>query len=305
MDKSFSVVVGAGPVGRTTARVLAESGRAVRLISRSGAPGNVPGVDVVAADATDAVRLAEIAAGATTVFNCAMPPYDRWPEEFPPLSAAVLAAAERAGADYVMLGNTYGYGEVDGPITEDFPLTPTTVKGKVRAQMWQDALAAHQQGRVKVAEVRASEYLGAGAASGYTLTVLPAVLAGREVAYPGDIDAPKSWSYVADVARTLVAAGDATDWGRAWHVPSVATRSVRALTHRVAELAGVVVPTFRRIPIEELRRLGEDNPIIAETVEMAYLNENPQLLDSADTEARLGITSGSLDEALREMIQGA
>lgn len=260
---------------------------------------------MIAADATDAARLAELAAGAATVFNCAMPPYNRWPEEFPPLAAAILAAAERAGADYVMLGNTYGYGPVEGPLTEDLPMAPTTVKGKVRAQLWEDALAAHEQGRVKVAEVRASEYLGAGAASGYTLTVLPAVLAGREVAYPGDLDAPKSWSSIDDVARTLVAASDSAEWGRAWHVPSVATRSVRALTHRVSELAGVAVPRLSRLPIDELRRLGETNPIIAETVEMAYLSENPQLLDSTDTEARLGVTGGSLDDALRGTIQGA
>ncbi len=37
-----------------------------------------PGVERVAADAADADQLAELAAGAATIFNCANPPYHKW-----------------------------------------------------------------------------------------------------------------------------------------------------------------------------------------------------------------------------------
>ncbi|KPI30947.1 hypothetical protein OV450_1724 [Actinobacteria bacterium OV450] len=67
-----------------------------------------------------------------------MPPLPRLGSPIP------LAAAERAGADYVMLGNTYGYGLVDGAADEDLPQRPSSVKGRVRAQMWRDAEAAHR-----------------------------------------------------------------------------------------------------------------------------------------------------------------
>ena len=80
------------------------------------------------------------------MYNCANPPYHRWPELWPPLAAAMLAAAERTGAVLVTMSNLYGYGPVDGPMTEDLPLRPTTAKGRVRAAMWHDALAAHQAG---------------------------------------------------------------------------------------------------------------------------------------------------------------
>ncbi|MFI0941365.1 hypothetical protein [Streptomyces sp. NPDC021020] len=103
-----------------------------------------------------------------------------------------------------MLGNAYGYGPVDGPLTEDLPMAATTVKGRVRARMWTDALAAHQAGRVRVAEVRASEYLGPGAASLCTLLVVPAVLAGQPVSYPGDLDVPHSWSHIGVVVWVVV-----------------------------------------------------------------------------------------------------
>jgi nucleoside-diphosphate-sugar epimerase len=189
---SRHVIVGAGVTGSATAQRLAEAGEQVRLVSRRGSGPVHEHIERVAADATDAVRLSELAAGAATVFNCAMPPYDRWPSEFPPLSAAVLTAAERSGANYVLLGNDYGYGPVDGPFTEDLPMRPSSSKGAVRARMWQDALAAHEAGRVRATEVRATDYVGTGATSPFTLMVAAPLLAGAPTVYPGDLDAPHS-----------------------------------------------------------------------------------------------------------------
>lgn len=99
------------------------------------------------------------------MINTTWPAYDRWPADFPPIAAGVLAAAERTGANYVSLSNTYGYGRVDGPMTEDSPMVPVAVTGAVRARMWLDALAAHEVGRVRVTGVRASDYLGRDAGS--------------------------------------------------------------------------------------------------------------------------------------------
>jgi hypothetical protein len=45
---------------------------------------------------------------------------------------------------------------VDAPMTEDLPMAPNTVTGRIRAQVWQEAIAAHRAGRVRVTEVRAS-----------------------------------------------------------------------------------------------------------------------------------------------------
>jgi len=297
-----SVVVGAGPVGRATALLLADSGADVRLLSRSGRGPAHTRIEPIAADATDTAHLVDLAGGAQTLFNCAMPRYDRWPIEFPPLAAALLAAAEKVGADYVMAGNTYGYGPVAGPFTEDLPMAPTTVKGRVRAQIWTDALRAHEQGRVRVAEVRAGEYVGSDAVSGYTLMVVPAVLAGVEAAWPGDLDSTRSWNDVGDVAATLVAAGRSEHWGRAWHVPPIADRSVRALTRRLAELAGAPAPILRAMPVEELTELGASDPIMAEVVEMYYLSDRPHVLDSTQTERLLAVQASPVDRVLRATI---
>jgi nucleoside-diphosphate-sugar epimerase len=298
---SFAVVVGAGGTGRAVARQLADAGVQVRLVSRRGAGPDHPGVELVATDANDADHLSELAEGATTLFNCAMPQYDRWPTDWPPLAAALLTTAERTGADYVVLSNTYPYGPVTEPITETMPMAPTTVKGRVRAQMWTDVLEAHQAGRIRGTEVRACDFLGVDAVSVYNFIVVPNLLTGQSSTYPGNLDVAHSWTYIEDAARTLIAASRNDEaWGRVWHVPSTSTLPVRDLTRRLAETAGAPEPQLVAMSAEELARVAETDTIMAELIEIQYLDREVHLLDSTRTEQVLGVSATPIDEVLDE-----
>ncbi|MEV5492635.1 NAD-dependent epimerase/dehydratase family protein [Streptomyces bobili] len=298
------LIVGAGVIGSTAACLLANSGIRVRLVTRHGSGPDHPAVERVAADATDTSRLVELAHGATKLFNCAMPPYDRWPAEWPPLAASILTAAERVGADYIMLGNTYGYAPVEGRVTPDLAMAPVSKKGAVRAQMWHAALASHDAGRVRVTEVRATDYLGAAANSPFTMMVGTPVLAGSPVWYPGDLDAPHSWSYTVDVARTLIAAAENDrSWGRAWHVPAVSEAPVRELATLLADAAGKPAPQLHHMTVERLQDLGRENSVMAEFPEMLYLYNRRNLLDYSETVKTLRVTPTSLETVLAEMAE--
>jgi nucleoside-diphosphate-sugar epimerase len=298
----FHVIVGAGPTGVATARLLADAGDRVRLITRSGGGPEHPGIELVGADATDSERLTELTRGASTLFNCAMPLYYRWPTDFPPINRSLLTAAERTGAGYVLLGNLYGYGPVDTPITEDLPIAPTTVKGRVRAQMWDEALAAHLAGKVRVTEVRASDYVGPGAYSIFTLTVAPQVLAGEPAVVPADLDAPHTWTYTGDVARALVAVSqDDRAWGHAWHAPSNPPVSVRLLAQQFAQIAGAPNPTLVPMSADDLHAAGATDPVIAEFPEMQYMFQNPLSMDSSRTQATFGLEPTPFEESLAVM----
>ncbi|MFG3259785.1 NAD-dependent epimerase/dehydratase family protein [Streptomyces sp. NPDC048172] len=300
---SLHVIVGAGPVGSATAKLLAGRGEQVRLLTRRGGGPELPGIDRVAADATDPDALARHAEGAVALYSCGGPAYHRWPTEWPPLGAALIRAAEATGTVLVTTGNLYGYGQVDAPMTEQLPMRPNSVKGEVRAKLWADALAAHQAGRIRTAEVRGSDYLGADANTPFTVMVLPKVLAGRRASVPADLDAPHSWTHVGDVARTLVAvAADESAWGRPWHVPTAPPLSLRALAARAAELAGAPAAKVTAMPGFALRIAGAFNPAAREMVEVQYQLRRPFVLDSSAATAALGIDPTPTDEALRETI---
>jgi nucleoside-diphosphate-sugar epimerase len=299
---ALHVVVGAGPTGRAAASLLAEEGEQVRLVSRSGSGPEVPGIERVRADAADADAMQEVARGAATILNCAMPPYNRWPYDFPPINRALLDAAAAAGGRYALVGNAYAYGPHPAAITEDQPLSPTTIKGRVRAAMWLDALADHEAGRVQVAEVRGSDYIGAGAFSIFSLLVAPAILSGAPASPPADLDAPHTWTCTDDVGRVLVALTRNDDaWGRAWHVPSNAPVSFRALTQRFAALTGVESYILTAMTPEALADAAREDPIANEFPEMQYLFQRPFVLDTAGTERELGVAPSSLDDALVAM----
>ena len=293
------VVVGAGAVGSVVARLLVEQGERVRVITRSGSGPD--GVERIAADAS--AELTKYVDGATAIYSCAGPAYDKWTSQWPPLGAALIGAAEASGAVLVTTGNLYGYGAVDRPMTEDLPLLPNTVKGRVRTKLWTDALEAHQAGRIRTAEVRGSDYLGAGAVSPFSVTVLPKVIAGKRGMMPGDLDAPHSWTYVGDVARTLIAvAGDESAWGRAWHVPTPEPLSVRHLAGRAAVLAGAPKARVAAMPGWILKLAGLVDPAAREMVEMQYQWQRPFVLDSTAATVAFGLQPTATDDALREMI---
>ena len=295
------VIVGSGPVGSATARELISAGHNVRVVTRRG--GGVAEAERVAADATDEKRLSELTEGADALYNCANPAYYRWPVDWPPLAAALLTAAERSGAVLVTMSNLYGYGPVDQPMTEDLPLAATTVKGQIRATMWQDALALHEAGRIRATEARASDFVGAGAASLFSDMIAPAVRANRRVFAPAAFDVPHSLTYTGDVGRTLATLGtDERAWGRPWHVPTSAPTTLREAARRYAVLAGAQEPRMTRMPTAVLRLGAMFNPIAREFVEMRYQFNRPFIVDSRTAEKTFGITPTPLDDALRTML---
>ncbi|MFJ7207141.1 NAD-dependent epimerase/dehydratase family protein [Streptomyces sp. NPDC098789] len=295
---SHYVVVGFGPAGAATARLLAERGHSVRVVTRSGRSPE-PGIEHVALDAADGEQLIAAARGAAAVFSCAAPPYHRWTSAWPPLAAALCATAEATGAVLVMLGNLYGYGPVDGPLTEELPLAATGPKGRVRVAVWERALALHEQGRIKAVEVRASDFFGPGVTDGGHLAarVVPRVLRGKPVSALGDPDAPHSWSYLPDVAGALVeVAGDERAWGRAWHVPTEPPRSTREMVDLLAARAATGPVAVRPLPSAVLGVASLLSPLIRELKEVRYQFDRPFVIDARAYEARFAQRATPLDE---------
>ncbi len=293
-------IIGAGAVGSGTALLLADAGHRVIVVTRSGGGPDHPNVTRVAADATDADRLSEIAAGSATIYNCANPPaYHRWADQWPPLAAAILDAAERTGARLVTMGNLYGYAAGSSPRRATDPLDPPTENGRIRVRMWEEALAAHAAGRVRVTEVRASDYVGPdlGDTSHLADRFVQPILAGTTARVFAATDVPHSWTYMGDVCRTMAAVGcDQRADGRAWHVPTLPPKTIREMADAFADAAGVDRPKVARLPRPVLKAVGLVMPMMKALLTMAYQFDEPFEIDAADTTATFGIEPTPFDE---------
>jgi len=293
------VIVGAGAVGSATAVLLAERGEHVRIISRRGTGPQHPAIETVPADATDAERLSKLAAGAVALYDCANPQYHQWLTDWPPLASSLLTAAERSGAVLTVMNNLYGYGPVDGPITQETPLAATHPKLRLRGDMWRDALAAHEAGRIRMTEVRASDYIEAN--SLLSSAMGKPLLAGSRAYAPGPLDVPHSWTSIADCARTLAAvAVDERAYGQAWLVPSNPALTIRQLATRFAEVNGAPKAKLSAIPYPVMWAVGVFSPMIKELRTTRYQFTSPFVIDSSATTDAFGIEPTSMDAALRD-----
>ncbi|MFJ8623483.1 NAD-dependent epimerase/dehydratase family protein [Kitasatospora sp. NPDC093550] len=311
---SFHLVVGHGPAGAATARLLAEQGHEVRVATRTGQPAAhqgaapVDGVEHLALDASDPAALTAAARGAAAIHGCAAPPLPQWAERWPALVSSLCAAAEDSGAVLVLLGNLYGYGpqaDPDRPLTEDLPLAATGPKGRVRAAGWEQARALHEAGRIRAVEVRASDFFGPGVTDGGHLAarVMPGLLKGRAVAVLGDPDAPHSWTYLPDVARALAeVAGEERAWGRAWHVPTLPAASVRAMVGHLAAEAGTAPVAVRRLSPVLLGAAGLFSPLLRELREVRYQFDRPFTVDASAYEAAFTVRATPLEEQVKATV---
>ncbi|MBN1094114.1 NAD(P)H-binding protein [Blastococcus sp. TML/M2B] len=300
------VVVGKGPVGTTTAEQLVARGHAVRVLSRSGG-SSTDAVEHRQVDATDADALAAAAAGADALYNAVNPAYPRWATDWPPVAAALLSAAERTGAVLVTMGNLYGYGRPSGPMTPETPLDATDVKGRVRARMWADALAAHEAGRVRVTEARAADFVGpqVSAEHSHLARQLPALRAGRRAWVVGDPDALRSWAYLPDVAATLATLGtDERALGRAWHVPSAPPRSQRQALTDLAAAMGVPPVPVSSVPWPVLRAVGLAVPVMREVVAIRHQFDQEFVIDASATTATFGLEPTPWDDVVAAVAAG-
>jgi nucleoside-diphosphate-sugar epimerase len=293
------VIVGAGAVGSATALLLADRGEQVRIVTRHGSGPEHRAIERIAADATDAARLTEITTGAAALYNCASPLYHQWFTDWPPLAAAFLTAAERTGAVYAAMSNLYGYGPVDGPITPQLPIAATHPKLRLRAEMWNDMLAAHQAGRITAVEVRGSDYIEAN--SILSTVIGTAVLAGKRAYAPGPLDVQHSWTSIHDCARTLVTvAADERAHGQVWFAPTNPPLTVRQLATRFAQANDAPRARVTPIPYPVLWASGLFSPLIKELRTTRYQFTRPFVIDSSATTEAFGLKPIALDDALRE-----
>ena len=301
------LVVGAGPVGRHVAQLLAARGSEVVVATRSGTDTGLAGVRHLQLDASDPEALSAAAAGASVLYNCANPTdYTIWEKVWPPLAGALLVAAQRSGATYAITGNLYPYGPVEGPMTEDLPDAATDHKGVLRARMWADAKALHDAGRIRAVEVRGSDYVGTGVGqNGHVSRQVPGLLEGRRAWVLGRKDQPHTFTDVLDAARLLIAAAeDPTAHGRTWHVPSNAPRTqVQALTDVMAA-AGRPAPRVSQLPALTLPAMAPFVPLMRELNQLSYQWKAPYVLDDTAARAHFSMLPTSWDEVCRRTAAG-
>jgi nucleoside-diphosphate-sugar epimerase len=289
-EEPLHVVLGAaGGTGGAIVRLLADDGRKVRAVARRPLEFGDE-VEQIQADVSASEGARAACAGAAVVYHRVQPPYTRRPQEFPSLTRAIIDAATHTAAKLVMADNLYAYGPgARSPLTEDRPQRANGRKGRVRVQMSEQLLTLHADGRLDVAIGRASDLYGPGARNSVAGgRVFDHAIAGRSVALPATLDQPRSWSYVDDVARGLIALADRAEaGGQIWHLPTAEPRTGETFLRLVFNAAGRR-PKMRSLPAPAVRAAALINPMARELSETLYQFQDPFILDWTKYERAFG-----------------
>lgn len=312
-NKTALVLGATGGVGGEVARQLRDAGWQVRALKRGADVGVRDGIEWVRGDAMNSADVATAASGCDVIVHAVNPPgYRNWAESVLPMLDNTLAAAGQHQATVVLPGTVYNYGPDAFPVlTEDSPQHPHTRKGAIRAEMERRLKAfSERQGRVII--VRAGDFFGPKAGnSWFAQGVVKPGQAVTRVSLPGRMGVGHQWSYLPDVARTMVRLLERRSqlpafaaFHMAGHWDTDGTQMAQAIS-RVVVRAGGRAPKVTAFPWWFIRMLAPFNVTFRELLEMRYLWQQPVRMDNAKLKEVLGDEPFTpLDEAVEATLRG-
>ncbi|MDO8066644.1 NAD-dependent epimerase/dehydratase family protein [Janthinobacterium sp. SUN206] len=313
--KNTALVLGAtGGIGGEMLRQLLAAGWQVRALTRGETPPpRGDRIEWLRGDALSRADVLAAAKGCAVIVHAVNPPgYRHWGRLVLPMLDNTIAAAIAENATIVLPGTVYNFGPDAFPVlTEDAQQRPLTRKGAIRVALEARLEWAATQG-ARVLIVRAGDFFGPRAGNNWFSQGL--VKPGqpvRSILYPGAPGVGHQWSYLPDVARTMVrllAMRAALPAFARFHMAGHWDHDGRQMTGAIAravEQATGAPPVIRRFPWWLVALASPFVATLREMREMRYLWQTPLSMDNAQLLAVLGQEAHTpLDEAVRATLEG-
>ena len=308
MESNTALVLGAtGGIGGEMARQLRDAGWTVRALRRSGEQ------QIERRDAMNREDVLAAAEGCSVIVHAVNPPgYRRWGELVLPMLDNTIAAAHANGATIVLPGTVYNYGPSSFPtLHEDSPQQPITRKGSIRVEMEQRLKQASSQ-NCRVLLVRAGDFFGPKLGSSwFSQGMLKPGQPVKSISVPNAPGMGHQWSYLPDVARTMVellqlrsTLDPFAAFHTAGHWDADGTQLAEAIC-RVVVKRGGVKPKVRAFPWWLTVLAAPFVPTLRELCQIHYLWSTRVKMSNAKLVSTLGHEPHTpLDEAVEAALEG-
>ena len=317
-QKTVLVLGATGGIGGEMVRQLLAAGWQVRALKRGEIqPARGDGIVWLRGDALSHTDVMAAAKGCAVIVHAVNPPgYRQWGQLVLPMLDNTIAAAIAEGATIVLPGTVYNFGPDAFPapgqsLAEDAPQRPLTRKGAIRVELEARLARASAQG-ARVIIVRAGDFFGPRAGNNWFSQGL--VKPGqpvRSVLSPGAPGIGHQWSYLPDVARTmlqLLALRATLPAFARFHMAGHWDHDGRQMTGaivRVVEQATGARPALKYFPWWLVSLASPFVATMRELREMRYLWQTPLSMENARLLVVLGQEPHTpLDEAVRATLAG-
>jgi nucleoside-diphosphate-sugar epimerase len=280
----MQTILGAnGVIANNLAQALPSYTKAIRLVSRHPKKIN-PTDELLAADLLVRDQTFAAVEGSDVVYLTAGLPYhlSTWQKQWPVLMQNVVDACKKYNAKLVFFDNVYSYGKVDGWMTEEAPLRPTSQKGEVRAQVVTLMNDEMRKGNLMGLIARAPDFYGPSTPLSFlNVMVFENYGKGKKAQVMIADHFRHSFIYTPDAGRATAILGNSEmAYHQVWHLPTDKNvLTMKELVTQAAEAMGMP-PDYTILSRWMLRLAGLFIAPIRESIEMLYQYDSDYLFDS-------------------------
>jgi len=298
-------ILGAGgPVANALSRQLAENHQSVRLVSRKPLTTTGPNMSWKKADLLIYSELLEAVKGSDVIYLTAGLVYDKkiWGAQWPVIMENVINLAKETGARLIFFDNVYSYGLVNGPMKEDTPYNPCSVKGEIRAKIATRLMDEAKTGNIKASIARGADFYGTETNNGILdLMVLDKFAKKQNAQWIGDISKLHNFSFIPDMGKGMYLLGQSPDSdNQVWHMPTAPPLTGRQFIEMAAGIYGVQPKHFALKKLM-MQIFGLFNKPVAEIVEMYYQYDHNYVFNSDKFEKAFKVKPTSYADGIKLM----
>jgi nucleoside-diphosphate-sugar epimerase len=298
-------ILGAGgAVANALSRELINNNETIRLVSRRPVKTTGDNVTWKKADLLNYNEVLEAARDSKVIYLCAGLVYDKdiWREQWPIIIQNVINVAKETKARLIFFDNVYMYGLVDGPMTEQTPYKPNSVKGEIRAGIASKIMEEVKAGNISASIARAPDFYGTDSQNSFfDMMVLDKYSKKQTAQWIGNPKVKHNFIYVPDAGKAMFLLGQSPESdNQIWHLPTAPVKTGMEFIELAASIYGVK-PKFMAINKFMLWLVGLFQKVVAGTVEMYYQYDHNYNFNSDKFEKAFNFKPTSYEDGIKHM----
>jgi nucleoside-diphosphate-sugar epimerase len=300
-------ILGAGgAVANALTRELTNNNETIRLVSRKEINTGDKNTTWQKADLLSQQDISAAVKGSDVVYLTAGLVYNKdiWKQQWPIIMQNVMNAVKDAGARLIFFDNIYMYGLVNGPITEDTPYNPHSVKGEIRAAIAEKLMGEVKAGNINATIARAADFYGMENMNAFLdMMVLDKFAKGQRAQWLGDVNKLHNFSYIPDMGKGMYLLGQNPEsTNQIWHMPTAKPMTGKQFIELAAKIYGIE-PKYFALKKFMLQMVGMFDRIIKEMVEMYYQYDHDYNFNSDKFEKAFSFKPTGYEDGIRELSQ--
>lgn len=302
-------ILGAGgSIGIELAKALKQYTTDIRLVNRNPVKVN-PTDNLFSADLTNRKEIFKATEGSAITYVTIGFPYKKkvWEKNWMPFMQNVIAACLEYDSKLVFFDNVYAVGANHiSHITENSPITPTSKKGEIRAEVDRLILESIEKDKLNAIIARAPDFFGGTAKANSIVInmVYDNLVKGKKAQWFCNAKVVHSMGYVPDLSKGTALLGNTPQaFGQIWNLPTDQQRITGEEWINLFASSMGTSNKYRVLPDWLIKSIGFFIPVMGELAEMNYQYDRDYYFDSTKFNTYFNYKPTSNAEAVKQAVE--